>query len=74
MNIGWAVAQIQSTIGSGKPCRRKAWPAGAAIALQKPDAHSKMTTPYIYWLDGVDLGPWAPTQADLLADDYEFAP
>lgn len=73
MNIGWAIAQIQSTIGSGKPCRRKAWPSGAAIALQKPDANSKMTEPYVYLIAGSTRAPWTPAQADLLADDYEFA-
>jgi len=73
MNIGWAVAMIQSTIGPGKPCRRRAWPVSIAIALQKPDGGSKMTEPYIYWTDGARvIGPWMPSQADLLADDYDL--
>jgi hypothetical protein len=73
MNIGWAVAQIQSTIGTGKPCRRAAWPPAFYIALQKPDANSKMTMAYIYMSDGKSLCPWIPDMVDLLADDYGFA-
>jgi hypothetical protein len=74
MNIGWAIAQMQSTIGAGKPCRRKAWPESLSIALQKRDANSKMTLSYIYITNGRDLCPWIPDMVDLLADDYEFAP
>jgi uncharacterized protein DUF2829 len=78
MNIGWAIAHMQSTIGGGRKCRRAAWPSDCWIHVQKPDAHSKMTEPYIYLGDGIDrprLAPWIPSQADLLADDYEwFAP
>jgi Protein of unknown function (DUF2829) len=73
MNIGWAIAHMQSTIGSGKPCRRTAWPIDWSIAIQKPDANSKMTEPYIYITMGKKLVAWIPTQSDLLADDYEWA-
>lgn len=81
MNIGWAIVHMQSTIGGGKPCRRAIWPKDLAIAIQKPDANSTMTEPYIA-LQGADLPhgadwriPWIPSQLDLLADDYEwFAP
>jgi hypothetical protein len=73
MNIGWAIAHMQSTIGAGKPCRRISWPADWSIAIQKPDANSKMTEPYIYITMGKKLVAWMPTQSDLLADDYEWA-
>ena len=41
------------------------------IELQKPDAHSKMTLPYIYMktVQG-DLVPWLASQTDMLADDW----
>ena len=41
------------------------------IALQLPDAHSKMTLPYIYMrtVQG-DLVPWLASQTDLLAEDW----
>ena len=45
---------------------------GMWIAIQKPDANSKMTLPYIYMstVQG-DLVPWLASQTDLLADDWE---
>ena len=72
MNIGFAVAHI--TI-SGKPVKRTAWPAGTWLQCQKPDANSKMTQPYAYQVreNGKVMVPWLPDQADLLAEDYEFA-
>ena len=41
------------------------------IELQKPDAHSKMTLPYIYMktVQG-DLVPWLASQTDMLTDDW----
>ena len=41
------------------------------IELQRPDAHSKMTLPYIYikTVQG-DLVPWLASQTDMLADDW----
>lgn len=42
------------------------------IAVQKPDENSHMTMPYIYIHTAKgDLLPWLPSQADLLADDWE---
>jgi hypothetical protein len=44
------------------------------IALQKPDANSKMTLPYIFMhtAQGQRV-PWLASQTDLLADDwYQF--
>lgn len=48
---------------------------GMSIAIQYPDENSKMTAPYIYIeISGfaVDRIPWLASQADLLADDWEF--
>jgi len=44
---------------------------GMWLALQVPDAHSKMTLPYIYMhtVQG-DLVPWLASQTDLLANDW----
>ena len=41
------------------------------IELQRPDAHSKMSLPYIYMktVQG-DLVPWLASQTDMLADDW----
>jgi hypothetical protein len=47
---------------------------GMWIALQRPDAHSKMTLPYIYMktADG-HLVPWLASQTDILAEDWGLA-
>lgn len=44
------------------------------LALQVPDAHSKMSLPYIYMstVSG-DLVPWLASQTDVLADDWSEA-
>lgn len=66
----------------GKKCRRAGWNGkGIFIELQVPDAHSKMSHPYVY-IDTTGLQtdnpdapkdrvPWAPSQTDMLADDWE---
>jgi hypothetical protein len=55
-------------------CRvaREGWNGkGMWLALQRPDAHSKMTLPYIYMSTVTgDLVPWLASQADLLAEDW----
>lgn len=44
------------------------------LALQVPDAHSKMKRPYIYMSPvGGELVPWVASQSDLLADDWQHA-
>lgn len=41
------------------------------IQLQRPDAHSKMTLPYIYMYTAQgDLVPWLASQTDVLAEDW----
>jgi hypothetical protein len=52
--------------------RRAGWNgAGMWVALQRPDAHSKMSLPYFYMqtVQG-DLVPWVASQSDLVADDW----
>jgi hypothetical protein len=45
------------------------------LALQVPDANSKMTLPYIYMSTVAgDLVPWLASQTDMLAEDWELAP
>jgi hypothetical protein len=70
VNIGWAIVHMM--VGN-KKCRRTSWPANLWIAVQKPDANSKMTDPYVYLGDGQRMIPWLPNQSDLLAEDYEWA-
>lgn len=46
---------------------------GQKLTLQVPDAHSKMTLPYIYitTVQG-DKVPWLASQTDMLASDWEI--
>lgn len=56
----------------GKKVSRSGWNgANQWLELQVPDAHSKMTKPYIYitTVQG-DRVPWLGSQTDLLADDW----
>ncbi len=50
---------------------RNGW-VGAWIVLQIPNPHSKMTHPYLYmeYKRGSKI-PWLPSQADLLAEDWD---
>lgn len=79
MNFGLAIEAIKM----GKRVRRCGWNGkGIFIELQTPDAHSKMTHPYIY-IDTTGLQtnnpealkdrvPWLASQTDMLSDDWEI--
>lgn len=46
---------------------------GMYLMLQRPDAHSKMTLPYIYMKTAQgDLVPWLASQTDVLATDWSI--
>lgn len=69
--IGWAVKELRD----GKRVRRSGWNGkGMYLELQVPDAHSKMTLPYVYMrtVQG-DLVPWLCSQTDLLSVDWGLA-
>lgn len=53
---------------------RKGWNAGGQwIKMQVPDEHSKMRHPYLYISPvGGKLVPWAPSQTDILAEDWSY--
>jgi hypothetical protein len=55
----------------GKVCRSGWNGKGMWLALQVPDAHSKMSLPYIYMKTVDDkLVPWLASQTDVLAEDW----
>jgi hypothetical protein len=65
----------------GKLIRRSGWNGkGMWLSLQIPDAHSKMTLPYVYieYPEGSQAYPqgsrvpWLASQTDLLSDDWEL--
>ncbi len=71
MTIGEAIELMRL----GNRVRREGWNGkGMWIAMQFPDALSKMTLPYVYMKTADNhLVPWLCSQTDLLANDWEFA-
>ena len=77
MNFGKALEALKE----GKKVARKGWNGkGIYLELQNPDAHSKMTLPYIYIVttslitDNPDapkgVVPWLASQTDTLAEHW----
>ncbi len=69
--IGWAIKLMHN----GEKVSRKGWNVpGQFLAMQKPDAGSLMTVPYIYitTVQGARV-PWVASQTDLLAIDWYIA-
>lgn len=71
MDFGLALNHLRSP-NNGRVTRtgwngRDMW-----LELQEPDAHSKMTLPYIYMRTAQgDLVPWLASQTDILATDWQ---
>lgn len=57
----------------GEKVARRGWNGrGMWVALQIPDAKSKMGLPYLYMSTvGGALVPWVASQTDLLSEDWE---
>lgn len=68
MTFGEAISALKE----GKRVSRTGWNGkGMWLELQVPDAHSKMTLPYIYMKTAQDdLVPWLASQTDVLAEDW----
>lgn len=71
LGFGWALKQLHG----GSRVQRRGWNGkGMWLALQVPDAQSKMTLPYIYMRTAQgDLVPWLASQTDVLATDWQIA-
>lgn len=77
-DFGWALKQLRE----GKHVMRQGWNGkGMWLNLQTPDAHSKMTHPYIYieypeghaaYPNGSRV-PWLASQTDMLGTDWVLA-
>lgn len=79
MNFGTALEALKC----GKKVAREGWNGkGIFVELQRPDANSKMTSPYIF-IDttGLQTGnpaapksrvPWLASQTDMLAEDWNL--
>lgn len=64
-----------NALKEGQRVTRAGWNGkGQYIEMQRPDAHSKMSRPYLYicTVDGA-LVPWVASQSDLLGDDWQLA-
>lgn len=68
MGFGEAIAALKA----GQRVARSGWNGkGMWLELQRPDAHSKMTLPYIFMRTvQADLVPWLASQTDMLAEDW----
>lgn len=68
MDFGDAIRALKA----GNAVSRSGWNGkGMWLALQVPDAHSKMSLPYIYMKTADDkLVPWLASQTDVLAEDW----
>lgn len=68
MSFGDALQWLKN----GLSVYREGWNGnGMFICLQRPDANSKMTLPYIYMRTVQDdLVPWAASQTDMLSEDW----
>jgi len=74
-------SEALDAIKKGHKLRRTGWNGkGLWLEIQRPDAHSKMTLPYIFMSYPADaqntpgaLVPWLASQTDLLAEDWVHA-
>lgn len=64
-----------TALKAGKRVQRAGMaPHGIRIALQTPDALSKMKLPYLYMTTASgEPVPWTAPQSDLLAEDWSIA-
>jgi hypothetical protein len=71
MDFGQALGILKA----GEKVSRSGWNGkGMWLALQTPDANSKMSLPYIYMKTADDkLVPWLASQTDVLANDWNKA-
>jgi hypothetical protein len=70
-NFGLALQALKD----GHRVARRGWNGKDMwLELERPDAHSKMSLPYIYMRTAQgDLVPWLASQTDMLAEDWFFA-
>ncbi len=68
MNFGLALEAVKA----GKGMRLPAWQPDVVIRAQYPDAHSKMTAPYLYVESRFGKVPWKETMIELFSNDWEI--
>lgn len=68
----FSFSEALERLKAGQRVSRRGWNGpGQWLHLQRPDANSKMTLPYIYirTVQG-DLVPWLASQTDMLSEDW----
>lgn len=71
-DFNWDFSVALKELNTGGRLTRQGWNGKSQwLEMQRPDAGSKMTLPYIYirTVQG-DLVPWLASQTDLLAEDW----
>lgn len=71
-------SEALEAVKAGKTIARSGWNGkGLQVKMQRPDANSKMTLPYLYIeypSDSVNTPgarvPWLASQTDILAEDW----
>jgi hypothetical protein len=69
-DFGTAITQLKQ----GRRVARAGWNGkGMWLELQTPDAHSKMSLPYVFMFTACkNRVPWLASQTDVLADDWQL--
>jgi hypothetical protein len=67
MNFGEAFEEVKK----GHAMRLPSWQEGVRIMAQFPDAHRKMTAPYLYVESRFGKVPWIGTMIELFAENWE---
>ena len=70
-DFGWMLGMVKD----GFPMCREGWNGkGQYICLQRPDANSANTLPYLWiWTGAGQRVPWTASQTDMLAEDWQVA-
>ena len=70
MTFGDAILQLKS---GRRVCRSGCNGKNMYLELQRPDAHSKMSLPYLYMFTADrNLVPWLASQTDVLSEDWQL--
>lgn len=65
-------SQAFECVKQGKGMRLPQWSPDVIIRAQYPDAHSKMTAPYLYVDSRYGRVPWKETMIELFAENWEI--
>jgi hypothetical protein len=68
LSFGYAFEAIKLSGGMRLP----AWSPDVVIRVQRPDANSKMTAPYLYVESRFGKVPWKETMIELFSEQWEL--